>query len=218
MNAYSGRHAVFQIAINLFDFKMNSSLKFILAAAAATILAGCAGTNFKRPDAGALEVGKSTLAQVSQVMGPPVQTGELLRNGERLKSSRYVYAEGAGTGKYPGVVPARAMVFLAHNDLLVAEEFVSSFPNDATDFDESKVSGIAKDKTTRTEVLALLGKPNGNGIYPFIKNKQESALIYSYVHAKGNAFNMKFYNKTLILSFNAAGVVTEVEYASNGEK
>lgn len=197
---------------------MKRSFKSLIAITAIAILSGCAGTNFKRPESGALEVGKSTLAQVTQVMGPPAQTGELLRNGEKLKSSRYVYAEGAGTGKYPGVVPARAMVFLTHNDALVAEEFVSSFPNDATDFDESKVASIVKGKTTKSDILTLFGKPSGSGVYPFIKTKGENALLYSYGHAKGSAFNMKFYSKTLIVSMDRAGTVTDVEYASNGEK
>ena len=192
--------------------------KFLLSLAAVALLAGCAGTNFKRPDPGALEVGKSTSAKVAQVMGPAPQVGEALRNGEKLKVHRYAYAEGAGTGKYPGVVPARAMVFLTHNDLVVADEFVSSFPNDATEFDESKIPGIVKGKTTRSEVVAMLGKPNGSGVYPYIKTKGESASIYSYSHAKGNAFNMKFYSKLLIVSFNQAGLVTDIEYSSNGEK
>jgi hypothetical protein len=197
---------------------MNYVSKIIVAATFFTTIAGCAGTNFKRPDSGALEVGKSTLTQVTQVMGAPAQSGEVLRNGEKLKSSRYAYAEGTGVGKYPGVVPARAMVFITHNEKLVAEEFVSSFPTDATDFDESKVSSIVKGKTTKAEVVTLLGKANGSGIYPFIKTQGETALLYSYGHAKGNAFNMKFYNKSLTVSFNAASVVTDVEFASNGEK
>lgn len=197
---------------------MNFYLRSLVSAASIAVLAGCAGTDFKRPDSHALQVGKSTIAQVTQVMGPPPQTGESLRNGEKLKVSRYVYAEGAGTGKYPGVVPARAMVFLTFNDLLVADEFVSSFPADATDFDESKISSIAKGKTTKSEVLSLLGNPNGTGIYPFIKTKGETAVIYSYVHAKGSAFNMKFYNKNLIVSFDPTDVVSDIEYTSNGEK
>lgn len=192
--------------------------KLLATVATVAVLSGCAGTNFKRPDAGALQVGKSTLAQVNQVMGPPEQTGESLRNGEKLKVSRYVYAEGAGTGKYPGVVPARAMVFLTHNELLVAEEFVSSFPTDATDFDEAKVRNIVKGKTTRAEVLALLGRPNGSGVYPFIKTRGETAALYSYAHAKGSVFNMKFFNHSLIVSFDAGGVVSDVEYIANGER
>jgi hypothetical protein len=197
---------------------MAPTIRLLLIAAATVILAGCAGTNFKRPDPGSLEVGKSTMAQVVQIMGPPPRSGELLRNGEKLKSARYAYAEGAGAGKYPGVVPARAMVFVTHGDLLVAEEFVSSFPVDATDFDDTKLSAITKGKTTKSEVLSLLGKPNGSGVYPYIKSKGETAIIYSYGHAKGSAFNMKFYNKMLVVSFDAAGVVTDIEYTSNGEK
>ncbi|MFN7727206.1 MAG: hypothetical protein ACK5QH_19300 [Rubrivivax sp.] len=198
---------------------MIQASRTLFASAVVALLVGCAGTDFKRPTPEALQVGKSTAAQVTAAMGGPApQTGEVLRNGEKLKSARYAYAEGAGTGKYPGVVPARAMLFLLHNDLLVTEEFVSSFQNDATDFDDSKVSAIVKGKTTRAEVIQLLGTPNGNAVHPFVKNKGESAVIYSYSHAKGSAFNMKFYNKSLIVSFDAAGVVTDLEYASNGEK
>ena len=183
------------------------------------LLAGCAGTNFKRPDPASLQVGRSTTTQITATMGgPPLQSGEVLRNGEKLKSSRYAYAEGAGTGKYPGVIPARAMLFLTHNDLLVSEEFVSSFPGDATDFDESKVPGIVVGKSTKADVISLLGMPNGSGIYPYIKGKNESALLYSYSHVKGNAFSMKLYSKGLIVSFDATGLVTDVEYASSGEK
>jgi hypothetical protein len=196
--------------------KTISRLVSLLAIAAA--MAGCAGTNFKRPDAGALEVGKSTSTHIAQVMGQPLQTGESLRNGEKLKVLRYAYAEGAGTGKYPGVVPARAMVFITHNDLLVAEEFVSSFSTDATDFDEGKVPSLVKGKTTRNDVIALFGKPTGTAVHPFIKTKGESAALYTYAQAKGNAFNMKFYNKSLIVSFDRTGIVTDVEFTSTGEK
>ncbi len=197
---------------------MNYFSKLFVAVTLTIMLAGCAGTNFKRPDSGVLEVGKSSLAQVTQVMGNPTQSGELLRNGEKLKVSRYAYAEGAGVGKYPGVIPARAMVFMTHKDTLVAEEFVSSFPNDATDFDESKISSIVKGKTTRAEVIALLGKANGRGVYPYIKNQGESALLYSYSHVKGSVFNMKFHNKLLAISFSQADLVSDIEYTSNGEK
>lgn len=197
---------------------MRQISRLLASLIATAALVGCAGTNFKRPEAQALQVGKSTTADVARVMGPAPQTGESLRNGEKLKVARYAYAEGAGTGKYPGVVPARAMALLTHNDLLVAQEFISSFPDDATDFDEAKVSAIVKGKTTRAEVHTTFGRPSGDAVYPFIKNKGETALLYSYSHAKGNAFNMKFYSKMLVVSFNDAGVVTDVEYSSNGEK
>jgi outer membrane protein assembly factor BamE (lipoprotein component of BamABCDE complex) len=192
--------------------------RLLLALVSVAILSGCAGTNFKRPEPQSLVVGKSMTADVTQVMGAPLQTGELLKNNEKIKTLRYAYAEGAGTGRYPGVVPARAMVFATFNDLLVGQEFVSSFPDDATDFDETKVSAITKGKSTRADVVALLGKPTGEAVYPLIKNKGETGVVYSYSHAKGSVFDMKFYSKSLIVSLNANNVVTDVEYVSSGQK
>ena len=197
---------------------MTTSIRILIALVATAVLSGCAGTNFLRPDAQALVVGKSTAADVSRVMGESGQVGEALKNDQKVKIARYAYAEGAGTGRYPGVVPARAMVFSTHNDLLVGQEFVSSFPLDATDFDEAKMQGIVKGKTTRPEVLAALGKPNGEAIYPLIKKQGETAAMYSYGHVKGNVFNMKFYSKALVVSFDAKNVVSDVEFTSSGEK
>ena len=192
--------------------------RLLLAFVFAVILSGCAGTNFKRPDPQALVVGKSTSSDVTRVMGSPLQTGELIKNGEKVKTARYAYAEGAGTGRYPGVTPARAMVFSTFSDLLVGQEFVSSFPDDATEFDEAKVSAIIKGKSTRADVLSLLGKPNGEAVFPLIKSKSESGIIYSYSHVKGSVFNMKFYSKSLIVSFDENNVVTDADYTSSGEK
>ncbi len=197
---------------------MTISIRFLSAVVTTAILSGCAGTNFKRPDPQTLVVGKSTTADVTLVMGVPGQVGEALKNEQKIKTSRYAYAEGAGTGRYPGVVPVRAMVFTTFNDLLVGQEFVSSFPEDATEFDDSKIPSIVKGKTTRAEVLAALGKPNGEAIYPLIKKQDEAAIVYSYSHAKGNAFNMKFYSKALVVSLGSNDVVSDVEFTSAGEK
>jgi hypothetical protein len=197
---------------------MTIAPRFLIALIAATVLSGCAGTNFKRPDPQSMTVGKSTAADVTRVMGPPRQVGEVLKNEQKIKASTYVYAEGAGTGRYPGVVPARAMVFSTFNDLLVGQEFVSSFPLDATEFDDLKIPVIVKGKTTRAEVVALLGKPNGEAIYPMIKTKDETAMVYSYNHVKGNVFNMKVYRKSLTVSIGSNDVVSDVEFTSSGEK
>src|SRR5471032_1607147 len=86
------------------------NIRFSLALVFAVILTGCAGTNFKRPDPQSLVVGKSTSSDITRVIGAPLKTGEVLKNNEKIKTSRYAYAEGTGTGRYPGVTPARAMV------------------------------------------------------------------------------------------------------------
>lgn len=190
----------------------------MLSAVMALALAGCAGTNFKRPEPGTLTVGKSTAADVSKVMGPPEQVGEAVKNDQKIKVVRYAYAEGAGTGKYPGVVPARAMVFSTHDDVLVGVEFVSSFPDDATEFDESKMAEIVKGKSTRADVVKILGRPNGEAIYPFVKRKGDTAVLYTYSHARGSVFDMKFYSKVLIVSLGPDDIVNDIEFSSSGQK
>lgn len=190
----------------------------LASVALAVVLSGCAGTDFKRPEAQVLTVGKSTPADIIRVMGEPRQSGESLKNDIKIKTMQYVYAEGASTGRFPGVVPARAMVFSTYKDVLVGQQFVSSFPGDATDFDEARIPAIVKGKTTRPEVLAAFGKPSLEYVYPMIKTEGEQAVGYSYGHAKGNAFNMKFFNQALVVSFDAKGVVSDIEFSSTGEK
>lgn len=192
--------------------------RLLVSTVAAAALAGCAGTNFKRPDAQALALGKSTSADVVRVMGSPSGTGEALKNEQKVSLMRYAYAEGAGTGLYPGVVPARAMTFMTFNDVLVGQEFVSSFPQDGTDFNEAKMTSITKGKSTRSDVISLLGAPSGEAIYPIIKKQGDTALLYTYGQAKGSVFDMKFFSKSLVVSIGPDQVVTDVEYSSSGNK
>ncbi|RCS57036.1 hypothetical protein [Parvibium lacunae] len=194
------------------------TIQTLFALCFVSLLAGCAGTDFKRPEPGALTVGKSTSAEVASVMGPPLQTGELLKNNQKVQTTRYGYAEGAGTGRYAGVTPARAMTFSTFQNLLVGQEFVSSFATDATDYDETKLPLIIKGKSTRADVVSILGKPNGEVIYPLIKNPGETGIIYSYSHVKGTIFNMTFYSKALTISFDNNNVVTDIDYTSTGQK
>lgn len=151
-------------------------------------------------------------------MGKPMQTGELIKNNEKVQMVRYAYAEAAGASLYPGVVPARSMVFMTFNGQLVAQEFSSSFASDATDFDEAKISSILKGRSTRADVISLLGRPTGDALYPLIKSKLESGIVYSYGQTKGTVFNMKFYNKELIISLDANNVVTDIDYTAVGQK
>jgi hypothetical protein len=197
---------------------MSFSLRTVLAALAVVLVSGCAGTDFRRPDPQAVVVGRSTAEDVTRVMGPPRQVGEAMLNGQKVNTMTYVYAAAAGEPLYQGVVPARALVFTTFGGVLVGQEFVSSFKQDATEFEHTKMSGIVKGRTTRSEVLALLGRPNGEAVYPMVKEKDQKGLVYSYAQAKGTVFNMKFHNKALVVSITPSDVVSDVSFVSNGEK
>jgi len=181
------------------------------------LMAACAGTNFVRPAENAFVLGSTTRQQVEAQQGKPYQRGKITKNTEMLDSLSYAYATG-GESLVGGVTPARAAGYYFLNDILVGQEFISSFKEDATDFDESKVSSIVKGKTTKEEVITLLGKPSGNYIYPLVANKDDTGIVYQYTQTKGTVFNLKFYQKLLIISINKSGIVTDVNFTSTGEQ
>jgi outer membrane protein assembly factor BamE (lipoprotein component of BamABCDE complex) len=192
---------------------------FLLSAVLIFLFAGCAGTDFTRPSAGAFQLGKSTTADLLKVMGPPRQTNDLVKNSAEIKQLTYVYATTIGSEPlHPGVTPARVMTFSTFNDILVGEQFISSFKVDGTDFDSSKVAAIVKGKTTKAEVIAALGAPSGEAIYPIVNDKENTAIIYAYTQTTGSAFNLKFYHKVLTVSFDRNNVVSDVEFAEAGSK
>ncbi|MCQ4273299.1 hypothetical protein NA655_19875 [Pseudomonas kuykendallii] len=196
--------------------KLKGAVSMVVLAAA--LLSGCAGSNFVRPAADALATGTSTKSDVVQKLGKPERTGEITKNDKKLDVATYVYAQNTGVGAYPGVIAARSLTYTFLDGVLTSQEFMSSFKEDVTDFDGDKVPMIIKGKSTRADVVSLLGKPTGEAIFPVIPQQNEKALIYSYSQTTGTVFNLKFYSKSLVVSFDPNDVVSNVEYTSSGSK
>jgi len=152
-------------------------------------------------------------------MGEPRKSGEVLKNDKNVKTATYVYASTGGEPLEEGVIPARALSYYFYNDILVGQEFLSSFKSDSSNFDESKISAISKEKTTRGEVIQLLGKPTATFVYPMIKQTSGDALGYTYNTTRGGAFSgFKFFTKSLRITFDDKDLVSEIDYASSGNK
>jgi outer membrane protein assembly factor BamE (lipoprotein component of BamABCDE complex) len=182
-----------------------------------TALTGCAGRDFVRADSADFKVGRSTYSQVVDKMGKPRSTGEALKNGETIKTITYAYASTGGEPLQPGVIPARAMAYYFHRDLLVGQEFVSSFKSDNSNFDETKVPGIEKGKTTRSEVVQVFGQPTAFFTMPMVKETSGEAIGYTYQSTSGNAFTgFKFFRKTLRIAFDPSDKVLDVDYSTSG--
>ena len=194
-------------------------LNLVGAIVATTFLTiGCAGSNFVRPDPGSFSLGTTTQQEISKRMGKPYRTGTLDKNGKTLQSATYAYANVGGEAMYSGVTTARSQGFYFLDSTLVGTEFTSSFKEDGTDFDAAKVPQIVKGKSTKADVVRVFGPAGGDYMYPLTANPTDRALVYMYSQTKGSAFNLRFYVKTLVVSYNASGVVTDVQYNAQGTK
>src|SRR5438309_4671398 len=84
--------------------------------------------------------------------------------------------------------------------------------------DALPVPQIKKGVTTRDEVLRLIGRPGGKYAYPLISDPKGQADVYLYAESSGNPFNVKFYQKHLVVTYDNRGVVSNVEYQEVGQK
>lgn len=182
------------------------------------LLIGCAGTNFVRITEDVLVLGQTTQDQIKNRLGTPYREGVMTKNEQQLKTASYAFSSAGGEADAEGVTPARSQGFYFLDDILVGYEFTSSYKEDSTNFDGEKVTQIKKGITTRSDVFRLFGNPGGKYIYPVIKNSNEKAVNYLHHQTKGSAFNLKFYQKLLVVTFDKQGVVTDVEYTETGQK
>jgi outer membrane protein assembly factor BamE (lipoprotein component of BamABCDE complex) len=198
---------------------MRKPFATIVLATAALFLGGCAGKNFVKPESAEFKLGETTYSQVVNKLGEPRGTGEVVKNGETMKTINYAYATTGGEPLQAGVIPARAMGYYFNRDVLVGKEFISSFKSDNSNFDEKKVPSIEKGKTTRAEVIRLLGRPYDAFVKPMVKETSGEAIGYSYSTTSGSAFTgLKFFRKAVRIAFDKDDKVLEVDYTTSGSK
>jgi len=199
---------------------MNKALRIFFMVFLLFVLSGCAGRDFVRPSSDAFILGKTTYSQIMQKMGEPRTVGDALRNGKNIKFVSYTYAEAGGEPLEEGVIPTRSMRFSFYNDILVSQGFSSSFRSDNSNFDDTKISAIVKGKTSRSEVIQLLGKPTSSLIYPMAKGSSSEAIGYGYFAARRGApfTGLKLFSKSLIISFDNKNIVSDINYELSGTK
>lgn len=184
----------------------------------AILLGGCAGTNFVRVTDDTLVPGQTSYEQIKTRLGVPYREGITIKNEKQMTTASYAYASAGGSPVTEGVTPARSQGFYFWEKTLVGYEFTSSWKEDSTDFDSSKVTQIQKGVSTRNDVVRLLGAPGGKYIYPMIPSNEEEAISYLFSQVAGSVFNLKVYRKQLIVTYNRQGIVTNVEYTESGQK
>lgn len=197
---------------------MNSSFARTAVILLAALLAGCAGTQFTRVAEDALVLGQTTEAQVRARLGEPYREGVVTKNDRQTKSLSYAYANTGAEGAGDGVIAARSQGFYFHDGRLVGHEFISSWKEDSTDFDGARAAQVRKGQSTLADVERLFGRPVGRYIHPMVAGADEQAVSYLYSQTTGGAFNLKFFQKRLLVTANRQGVVTGVEYVESGTR
>lgn len=177
------------------------------------LLTACAaGVNFKKMQESDLVLGKTTKQQITVSMGKPNFKGTKTFNGIELDVATYAYAKVGGSAVLPGVTPARSQGLLFKDGILVGKEYTSSFAEDSTLFDVQKAKLVLKGQK-KSEVVAIIGEPKGQYIYPIITNKNGYAYVYLFSQTKG----FKSKSDSLVVEFDEKDVVSDVKLSSVGQ-
>jgi len=197
---------------------MTSRLTTCLTLGVALVVAGCAGSDFAKQSDDALVLGQTSRRDILQRLGTPYREGTVTKNGKQLKTLTYNFATTGGTPAREGVTPTRGQGFYFLDDKLAGYDFNSSWKEDQSDFNGAKVLEIKKGVSTRNEVLRLIGRPGGKYAYPLIPDQNKQADVYLYAETRGGPFNVKFYQKHLVVTYDERGVVSNVDYQEIGQK
>ena len=189
-------------------------IRKILLAAALIALSGCTPPSFVKPAQDKLTLGKSTRDDIIQSVGTPLSQNNGQINSEKVQFINYFHIEGA---KFWGlIVPQRSLTYTVFDNVMVGEAYTSTFDGESTDFDVSKIPAIEKGKSTRAEVVALLGKPSGEALYPIVTDKKEKGLVYVYTWARFAGMLTSPNTNLLVVSLNENNVVSKVSFKQNG--
>lgn len=178
-----------------------------------------------------LKLGKSTWADVakSNSWPPLTKDGRLKIKDDTVIFITYVHA---GTSVEPselGVIPSHAVTYyflhkpnprpndiLNSDDILIGQQYSSSYKSDSTNFDETKVSSVIKGKSTKADVVKLLGMPSGSFTAPMVE-----ALEYRYstirVGTSGDS-KLNSFTKSLRIAFNDEGLASNIVYTPSDNK
>ncbi len=202
----------------LFQPDATRYLNGVIALCLVSALAACtatSGRDFERPASGSLTIGETTESEVLTRYGKPESTSTEVRDDQTINTLVYSYSsnEEAIVG---GATPARTLACQFVNGSLVGYEFISSYPKDHTSFDPTKRKAIQVGKSTKEDVINVMGPPNGERTRPLIDPPAARALVYSYMHTQvsvGFAEVDVHYGLTAVLVLlGADGVVQDIKY------
>lgn len=189
--------------------------KIIAAAVAALLLSACSH-QIVRPAPAALALGKSHYSDVVALLGEPTFKNENVTiNNEKIRTVDYYAYRFARTSL--DNAPHRYLHCSFFNDILVGKEYNSSYKEDSTWFDAQKAAALVIGKSTRADVIAALGPASGEIIYPLVRDKNGSGLVYWYTLYYGLCeyrfcAGTRMVPSRLVVFLDDKGIVTDISY------
>ncbi len=184
----------------------------VLLAALGVSASACAGTYIPRAQPGTYEFGRTTYEGILEQYHEPQTRMTTVRNGRKIESLVYVHFSAiAGAAHNSGVIPTRGTVFHFHDGLLVGLEFISSWEEDHSDFDDLQVARIVRGEASRADVVALLGEPSGEHKYPMTDEVGTEAVVYRYGEVRQGGGKTSSFEKNLVVTFDPQGLANEVD-------
>ncbi len=186
-----------------------------LLALLVALLAGCAAQPFVRPAPGELVLGRTHYAEVVSRIGEPAfSNDDVSINGEKVRTIDYYAYRFPKTSLHDS--PHRFLHCTFYHDVLVGAEYNSSYQEDSTWFDPGKAYFITPGKSTRASVIATLGPPAGEILYPLVRDKNGSGLVYWYTlfYPRPDIPQIGYATEPsrLVVFLDANGMVTDLSY------
>jgi hypothetical protein len=207
-------------------------MRALVLLALAVLTGGClpSGRQFVRPTPTTFQLGQSSVEDVKRLLGDPSDQRAWARNDNVLRdpptplptlfgsapvngamrelSYRYLWRLGEAAAR--GVEPSKRLSLWFWNDRLIGYRSSSSFKEDSTDFDESKVAEITHWKSQRDDVVKLLGPPSGVAGYPLTRHEDQQVLIYQA--SEWDTSENQIRTKSLYVLVNALGLVEDARF------
>ena len=179
-------------------------------------VSGCASMSedFVRPPLNKFVLGKTTQSEVIAQMGAPAGENEIVLNSQQIHGIGYTNHDiSSHLGE---VIKTRNVTYMFYNNVLVGISGFSTYNEDSTKFDPSKVSQIVIGETTKDQVISLLGKPSGQDIYPIISNKDQTAITYQYNAATFVGIFTRWHSDTAEIIFDKNDIAVKVTAIRDG--
>jgi outer membrane protein assembly factor BamE (lipoprotein component of BamABCDE complex) len=189
---------------------MYRTTKLLMLLVTSLFLTACGGPNFIRPQSDELVLGSTSFSQVTAKMGEPSKTAALSVNNVPVKSATYSHAHAV---PFSTILAFKTLVCVFDRDILVSYDYASSFQEEraATSINDALVKGLANGDT-KSKVIATLGRPGGEAIYPVANPKGSSVLRYTYLESYRVPFlpTPRITKKIVTVKLDSNEVVTEI--------